>query len=78
MKAQGEEDDTKLNAKEATAYRGILANATYLCQDRTDLKFAVKELCRIMSEATQSVWESVKKLVSYLIDGLVESIKSTN
>ena len=57
----------KLGNKEATQYRAIVARANYLCQDRSDIQFAVNELCRAMSEPTQGDWAALKRLGRYLI-----------
>ena len=46
VKENCEEEEKKLGNKEATQYRAIVARANYLCQDRSDIQFAVKELCR--------------------------------
>ena len=48
-----EDNEKKLNEKEATLYRAIVARANYLCQDRSDIQFAVQELCRKMSMPTR-------------------------
>lgn len=37
----------------ATLYRAVVARATYLSQDRSDIRYAVTELCRSMSEPTE-------------------------
>ena len=37
----------------ATQYRGLTARANYMSQDRADIQFAVKELCRCMSAPTK-------------------------
>ena len=41
-----ENDDVMLEGEDATRYRAITARANYLSQDRLDIKYAVKELCR--------------------------------
>jgi hypothetical protein len=51
----------RLGNKEASQYRAIVARANYLCQDRSDIHFAVKELCRTMSEPTQDNWLALKR-----------------
>ena len=45
--------ERKVGNKEATQCTGLVARANYLCQDRSDIRFAVKELCRGMSEPDQ-------------------------
>jgi len=67
VKDNDEEAEKKLGNKEATQYRAIVARANYLCQDRSDIQFAVKELCRAMSNPTQGNWTALKRLGRYLI-----------
>ena len=38
-----------------------------MAQDRSDVQFAVKELCRAMSEPSQADWLALKRLARYLI-----------
>ena len=45
-----------------------MARGNYLAQDRTDIAFAVKELCRTMSRPSESDWQALKRLGRYLID----------
>ena len=42
-------------------YRGLVARANYLCQYRSDIQVAIKELCRNMSEPNQSNLTSLKR-----------------
>ena len=49
-------------------YRALAARANYLSQDRVDIGFVVKELCRNMSKPRQSDWDRLKRLGRYLID----------
>ena len=44
---EGEEQE--LRGADATLFRALVARANYSAQDRTDIAFAVKELCRRMS-----------------------------
>ena len=44
------------------------ARANYLAQDRTDIQFATKELCRHMSRPRRSSWLRLKRLARYLLD----------
>ena len=41
-----DEKDAKLDPQKAYRYRSILAKANFLSQDRADISFATKELCR--------------------------------
>ena len=42
-------EEELLAANDASIYRRIAARANYLSQDRADISYAVKELCREMS-----------------------------
>ena len=44
------------------------AHDNYLSQDRSDIGFAVKELCRNMAKPRKSDWEKLKRFGRYLID----------
>jgi len=46
----------------------MVARANYLCQDRSDIQFAVKELCRTMADPTMSSGNALKRLGRYLLD----------
>ena len=50
----------------ATQYRGLIARANYLAQDRAEIQFAVKELCRTMSAPNDDPWSQLKRLAKYL------------
>ena len=56
----GEEDE--LAGEDLTRYRSVVATA----QDRPDVRFAVKELCREMARPTCASWRKLKKLARYL------------
>ena len=49
-------------------YRALVVRANYLAQDRADIAFAVKELCRHMSQPRQCDWAQMKRLGRYLVD----------
>ena len=51
---------------ETTRYRSICARTNYLAQDRGDIVYAAKELCRRMSVPTESDWQGLKRLGRYL------------
>ena len=56
----GNEESPALSSEDATAYRALVARANYLAQDRVDLGYSVKELCRKMAkptECTEAVWK---------------------
>jgi hypothetical protein len=52
---------------EPTKYRMFVARANYLAQDRVDIQFAVKELCRKMSSPEARDWQALKRLGRYLV-----------
>jgi len=59
--------DKPLNKNEASMYRGLAARANYLSQDRSDIKFAVKEISRRMSNPRVKDLQALKRLARYLI-----------
>merc|ERR1712002_1339778 len=65
---RGNEDSPALSQEEGTMYRALVARANYLAQDRVDIGYPVKELCRKMSKPTVADWEALKRLGRYLID----------
>ena len=60
------EDERLLSKHEATIYRAMVARAKYLAQDRADIGFTVKELCRHMSAPRKADQETLKRLGRYL------------
>jgi hypothetical protein len=56
-----------LDAVSETMYRALVARCNYLAQDRSDIGFAVKELCRKMSRPDQGSWAGLKRLDRYLL-----------
>ena len=56
-----------LGEEEGSTYRQLAARANYLAQDRPDLQFAVKELCREMSTPTTRSWKRLKRVARYLL-----------
>ena len=66
-KVQSEEgDDEVLDRVTRTRYRSAVARANFLAQDRPDIRYSVKELCRMMSCPTEGSWKQLKKLCRYL------------
>ena len=63
-----EKDGQLLSPSEATRFGGLAARANYLAQDRADIAFASKELCRRMSSPCDGDWAKLKRLVRYLRD----------
>jgi hypothetical protein len=63
-----EVDEEELESEQATQYRAMTARCNYLSQDRSDIQYAVKELCRSMSRPTVEDWVKLKHLAKYLKD----------
>ena len=55
-----------LSPAAATQYRGLTARANYMAQDRAEIQYAVKELCRTMSAPTNDSWGKLQRLAKYL------------
>ena len=51
----------------ATLFRAITARANYVALDRSDVQFAVKELCRKMSAPTAGDLKKLKRLGRYFL-----------
>ncbi len=60
-------ESEELSREEGSVYRQLAARANYLAQDRPDLQFAVKELCREMSAPTTRSWRRLKRVARYLL-----------
>ena len=45
----------------------VVARANYLAQDRPDIQFATKEICRSMAKPTASGMAKMKRLARYLL-----------
>jgi len=63
-----EDDDEPMNDEDAKKFRGLAATANYLAQDRTDIQFAAKEICRSMSKPKEPDWKKLKRLARYLLE----------
>merc|ERR1712026_662312 len=63
-----EEVDRALTEVEAGWFRGASARANYLAQDRFDLAFAAKELCRRMAVPRRSDLVALRRLARYVIE----------
>jgi hypothetical protein len=61
-----DDSEGELNRDEAWMFRSVVARANYLAQDRPDIRYTVKELCRRMSKPNRSDWMALKKLCRYL------------
>ena len=60
------EEAQKLSQEKATEYRSLAARANYLAVDRIDIQYAVKEICRNMSDPTVGDRRKLKRLARYL------------
>ena len=58
--------DVPLEGEQCKACRSAVARANYLSQDRPDIRFTTKELCRKMASPTVADWNGLKKLCRYL------------
>ena len=61
-----EEEDELLGVEDASRYRSWAARANYLAQDRPDLGYPAKELCRWFTAPRQSHHRALVRLVRYL------------
>ena len=61
------ESEAPLPKFESTQYRAIAARANYLAADRSDIQYAVKEICKKMSAPVASDWRKLKRLAKYLV-----------
>lgn len=62
-----EEKGELLSPPQATTFRALSARANFLAQDRPDLAFACKELCRHFSCPTVASMLKLKRLIRYLV-----------
>ena len=49
-----------------SSFRSMCTHASYLVEDRPDVRFACKEVDRLMSEPCEAGWEKLKRLGRYL------------
>ena len=61
------DDDEVLEDWEAVRNGSLPARANDLSLDRSDLLFAVKELCKSMSNPTEGSWRKLVRVAKYLI-----------
>ena len=62
-----EGDELPLTGDLASLFRAITARANYIAQDRADVQYAVKELCRKMATPAAGDLKKLKRLGRYLI-----------
>lgn len=78
--AEGEVEENgqegrELTDEEKTRFRGLAARLKYVAQDRVDVQFAVKEVCRGMASPNEGHWRRLKKLGRYHLNreaGVIE------
>ena len=56
-----------MEGEQATAYRSLVMRASYLSEDRPDIRYAVKEAARFMHEPCQLAMDLVKRIGRYLL-----------
>ena len=59
--------DDPLTPADATTYRGLTARGNFLAQDRPDVAFATKELCREFAGPANASLGKLKRLGRYLL-----------
>ena len=62
-----EEDRERLKNQDASQYRALAARANYLVLDRLDIQYAVKAICRGMSNPTRGDLRRLRRLGRYLV-----------
>jgi len=60
-------EEKPLEKKLHTPFRGAAARANYLAQDRMDVQFSAKEICRSMASPSEQAWGAMKRLCRYLV-----------
>ena len=66
-KDMSEEDKEELGAAEAKIYRAAAARANYMAIDRSDIRFAVKELTRHMSKPRYKDYQQLLHMGRYIL-----------
>ena len=65
--ATEDEGSQPLGAGASTQYRALSARANYMSQERADIQYAVKELCRSTSAPHHKASERLTQFASYLV-----------
>ena len=60
-------NDKALSVEDHTMFRALAARANYLAQDRIDLQFSAKEVCRFMSAPTETSKEALRWLGRFFL-----------
>jgi hypothetical protein len=58
--------DRLLDPAMSSSYRALAARANDIAVDRADCQYAIKELCRDMSDPTEESWARLKRVARYL------------
>ena len=56
-----------LSSEDATNYRALSARSNFLSQDRTDIGYSSKELCREFAVPTRNSYARLKRVARYLV-----------
>ena len=62
-----QEENVPLPKEQETEYRALAARANYLANDRVDIQYAVKEICRGMAKPMVRHKRMLKRLARYLV-----------
>ena len=61
------DDDKLLDEKWSKVYRSLAAKGNYLAQDRADIMFTVRMLCKSMANPVESRWWDLRRMARYLL-----------
>ena len=64
--AINEEDDPHLDPTSATKFRQLIARCNFLCHDRVDIQYAVKEAAKGMANPKKSDQDKLVRIAKYL------------
>ena len=67
IEMEGNMDD-RLSPEKATTFRALAARGNFLAQDRVDVSFSTKELCREFAAPANASNRRLKRLARFLID----------
>ena len=62
------EEEDPVGDQEVTKYRAPAGTGNYIAQDRTDIQYAAKEICRDMATPHPRTWKKMKRLARYLLE----------
>ena len=60
-------NDDLLDPDQATTFRGLSARGNYLSQDRVDINYSTKELCREFAAPANSSFHRLKRVARFLV-----------